>query len=372
MRAIRLPWKGEKVPYALVDVIRGCNCVCKTCYNREQPRAKPLAEIARELEVIFAARRVEFVGILGGEPLLHADIVQIVEMIKARGVGAVLMTNGILWNETLARKLAAAGLAMVYFHIQTGQLRPDLPKNATADDVARLAEEKAAAAAAAGVDCAVSTTIRVTEPSRIAEVLTAFRRNPFSSHAFLTLERSMDTIDVGEERFGAVNSMERLAKVLRPLGWRPFAYIGGKVDPSRPRWTVCHSYQRLDADGRETGFVTLPPSCFERALFAAMKACGRKIPVRTDPSRGVVLARIALNALTGGPLKNLLFVLTTLFRGERLRRKNIIAEAFPDLLPDGRPEYCEPCLDSVVKDGRLVPVCLADTEFAKGVASCAS
>ena len=372
MRAIRLPWKGEKVPYALVDVIRGCNCVCKTCYNRERPRAKPLEEISRELDVIFAARRVEFVGILGGEPLLHPDIVRIVEMIKARGVGAVLLTNGILWDSKLAHILGDAGLVMVYFHIQIGQRRPDLPENATSDDVARLAEEKTAAAAAAGVDCAVSTTVSAAEPDRIAEVLTAFRRNPFSSHAFLTLERSMDTIDAGEERFGAVNSMERLANVMRPLGWRPFAYIGGKVDPSRPRWTVCHSYQRLDAGGRETGFVTLPPSFFERALFAAMKACGRKIPVRTDPSRGAVLARIALNALTGGPLKNLPFVFSTLLRGERLRRKNVIAEAFPDLLPDGRPEYCEPCLDSVVKDGRLVPVCLVDTEFAKGAASCAS
>ena len=148
MKPLRLPWTGRNVPYALIDVIRGCNCICKTCYNREHPRAKPLDEIARELDVIFAERRVEFVGILGGEPLLHPDLVRIVEMIKARGVGAVLLTNGILWDADRACALAAAGLVMTYFHIQSGQQRPDLAADATPDDVARLAAEIAQAIAA--------------------------------------------------------------------------------------------------------------------------------------------------------------------------------------------------------------------------------
>ena len=30
MKPLRLPWKGRDVPYAMLDVIRGCNCVCKT------------------------------------------------------------------------------------------------------------------------------------------------------------------------------------------------------------------------------------------------------------------------------------------------------------------------------------------------------
>lgn len=366
MKPIRLPWKGESVPYALVDVIRGCNCVCRTCYNRERPQAKSLEEVSRELDLIFSRRRVEYVGIIGGEPLLHPELEEIVAMIKSRGVGSVLMTNGILWNETTASRLAAAGLVMAYFHIQVGQRRADLPEKATPADVAVLAAEKTAIAARAGVDSAVSTTVRADEPERICEVLGAFRANPSSSHAFLTLERSMSTIDNGVESFGKSNSMERLADVLRPLGWRPFAFIGGKSDPSRMRWMVCHSYRRLDGCGRETGFVTLPPSLFEKFLFAAARACGLRIPVRTDPPRGSILARIALNAISGGPVKNLLFVVSTLLRGDRLVRKNVIAEAFPDLRDDGRVEYCDPCMDMVVKDGRMVPVCLADTKFAQG------
>ena len=41
-----------------------------------------------------------------------------------------------------------------------------------------------------------------------------------------------------------------------------------------------------------------------------------------------------------------------------------------ELLPDGRVEYCNPCLDAVVKDGQFVPACLSDTDFAKGELPC--
>ena len=94
------------------------------------------------------------------------------------------------------------------------------------------------------------------------------------------------------------------------------------------------------------------------------------MPLRIDPPRWVVLARLMLNALTGGRIRNFAFALRVLFRGERLAVKSVFLEAFPDLLPDGRVEYCNPCLDAVVKDGRFVPACLSDTDFAKEVLPC--
>ena len=370
MKALRLPWKGRDVPYAMLDVVRGCNCVCKTCYNREARKAKPLDQIERELDVIFASRRVEFVGILGGEPLLHPDIVEIVRRIKARGVGAVMLTNGILWTDDVAAKLSAAGLKMVYFHIQTGQHRDDLADPESVEEVERLAEAKCASARAAGIDTAVSTTVRADRPAALRSAMVSFRRNPDCSYAFLTLERSMQTIDAGEENFAATNGIARCVEELRGLGWRPFAGIGGCVDPAKMRWLVFHAYQSRGRDGRETGFAAVPPSLLEKLVFALYRLFGKRLPLRTDPPRGAILARLALNALTGGRFANLAFALRVLIRGERLAVKSVFLEAFPDLLPDGRVEYCNPCLDAVVKDGRLVPACLSDTGFAKGELPC--
>lgn len=370
MRPLRLPWKGRDVPYAMLDVIRGCNCVCRTCYNRSVREPKPMEAIERELDFIFSRRRVEFVGILGGEPLLHPEIAEVVRRIKARGVGAVMLTNGILWTDAVAAELAAAGLRMVYFHIQTGQRRDDLADPGSQEEVSRLAERKCASARAAGIDTAVSTTVRADRPEALRPVMESFRRNPFCSYAFLTLERSMQTIDAGEERFAATNGIDRCVEELRALGWRPFAGIGGRVDPAKMRWLVFHAYQSLDAEGRETGFAPVPPSLLERLVFAMYRLFGKRLPLRTDPPRAAIIARLALNALSGGRFANLAFALRVLFRGERLAVKNIFLEAFPDLLPDGRVEYCDPCLDAVVKDGRFVPACLSDTGFAKGELPC--
>ncbi len=365
MKVLRLPWKGREVPYATLDVIRGCNCICKTCYNRTQLGAKPVEQIAREIDLAFSLRRVEFLGILGGEPLLHPQIVDIVKMVKARGVGAVMLTNGILWNEQIAKLLAEAGLKMVYFHIQTGQRRPDLKESESWEEVEQLAAQKCAIARAAGIDAAVSTTVRADQPELLKLTLDAFRRNRACSHAFLTLERSMQTIDAGVEKFAATNDVETCRIELGRLGWLPFAGIGGRIHPEKMRWLIFHAYQRLDAQGRETGFATVPPSLFERSIFALLRLCGKRLPLRTDPSPAAVLVRIILNALTGGPFRNLFFALGTIIRGERLVGKNVFVEAFPDLLPDGRAEYCDPCVDASIQDGKLVPPCLTDTAFAK-------
>ncbi|MBQ9430006.1 MAG: radical SAM protein [Kiritimatiellae bacterium] len=370
MKPLRLPWNGRDVPYAMLDIIRGCNCICKTCYNREVREAKPLDQIERELDIIFTNRRVEFVGILGGEPLLHPDIVEIVRRIKARGVGSVIMTNGILWTEELARQLAEAGLVMAFFHIQTGQVRSDLTNPSSDIEVARLAETKCAIAQDAGIMAAVSTTIRADTPNILSSVMTAFRRNRSANYAFLTLERSMQTIDGGIETFAKTNSLDRCVTELAKMGWRPFAGIGGRFRPDTMRWMVFHAYQRLDGDGQETDFAALPPSLLERTLFAILRLSGRQLPMRTTPSRGAIIMRIILNALSGGPVGNLGFACRVLFRGGRLVTKNVFVEAFPELLADGRIECCEPCLDAVVKNGKLVPACLSDVESANGGKSC--
>ena len=212
--------------------------------------------------------------------------------------------------------------------------------------------------------------MRADRPETLRAVMASFRRNPNCSYAFLTLERSMQTIDAGAESFAATNGIARCAEELRALGWRPFAGIGGRINPAKFRWLVFHAYQSRDAHGRETGFAPVPPSGLEWLVFAFFKLCRKRLPLRTDPPRWAVLARLAFNALTGGRIRNIVFALRVLFRGERIAVKGIFLEAFPDLLPDGRVEYCNPCLDAVVKDGKFVPACLSDTEFAKGELPC--
>ena len=92
------------VQYSLLNA---CNarCVYCNCPHREDPRAgrtthlRTLQEFAR-----LGAVRIKF---LGGEPLLHPDIEDLVDACKGLGMRAAMVTNGFLVPERMevARKL---------------------------------------------------------------------------------------------------------------------------------------------------------------------------------------------------------------------------------------------------------------------------
>ena len=365
MKPIRLPWKGKDVPSALLDIVRGCNCACKACFNRRPPSDKPLEAIREELAAIRRLRNVKSVGITGGEPLLHPRIADVVRLIREEGLSPTLLTNGILWNGKVARNLRAAGLDTVMFHVQPGQKRPDLSPDATVDDAFALIAEKCATAAACGVEGMAIATISARRPQEADSMLDAFLRCEACSYLWLTLERDLQTIGAGREDSAKGNGVAEMAEIAARHGWRPFAGIGGSLDASRWRWMAFHSFVRVDKAGRVAGFASAPPSLLERGIFAAFRLLGAQLPYRVKTARAGILSRLALNALAGGPVKNLGFVFAALFRRQRIQPKHIVVEALPELSSDGKIEHCEPCIDATVRNGRLVPPCLADVEYVR-------
>ena len=365
MKPIRLPWRGKDVPSAIIDVVRGCNCVCKACFNRRPPSVKPLEEIRTELSGLRRLRNVATVGISGGEPLLHPQIAEIVRLVHDEGLSPSLLTNGILWDESAARELASAGLEFVMLHVQPGQKRPDLPQDATADDAFSIIKSKCAIANASGIEGVAVATVNVRRRAEVESILEAFLRCEGCQYLWLTLERDMRTFDEGCERASAGNGVQEMSALVAEHGWRPFAGIGGVRNSRKWRWMTYHGFERVGADGRATGFAVVPPSLLERAVFAVFRMFRIQLPYRVRAGKWGTLARIALNALSGGPLRNLAFVFAAIFRRERVRPKHLVVEALPEFSEDGKVEHCDPCVDATVYGDRLVPACLVDTEFAK-------
>jgi MoaA/NifB/PqqE/SkfB family radical SAM enzyme len=88
---------GKPRPFFVqYSLLNACNakCVYCNCPEREDPRASVaahravLAEFAR-----LGAARIKF---LGGEPLLHANIAELVQTAKSHGMRAAVVTNGFL------------------------------------------------------------------------------------------------------------------------------------------------------------------------------------------------------------------------------------------------------------------------------------
>ena len=90
-----------------------CNLDCAYCTEYDNSKPHPsLAELKTWLTKIRALGTVR-VALVGGEPLMHPDIVEVVRHARAIGLATSLTTNGFLLTKTLVQDLDEAGLEVM-------------------------------------------------------------------------------------------------------------------------------------------------------------------------------------------------------------------------------------------------------------------
>ncbi len=112
----------SKALYAQVVVTADCNLSCSYC-NEYTPGAPspPLSELKARIDRLDSLGVMVY-DILGGEPLLHRDVVELVRYIKGlRGGGNIvtLITNGFLLTGGLVAGLNSAGLDMMQISVDS-------------------------------------------------------------------------------------------------------------------------------------------------------------------------------------------------------------------------------------------------------------
>lgn len=118
--------------HAQLVVTYECNLSCGYCheYTHGAPLV-PLEVLARRIDALAGLGAFTY-DLLGGEPLLHPDIVAIVRRIKAnrRGVNfATVITNAFKLTEDLVEGLNDAGLDCMQVSVDTIDPEPGLPKS---------------------------------------------------------------------------------------------------------------------------------------------------------------------------------------------------------------------------------------------------
>jgi cyclic pyranopterin phosphate synthase len=103
--------RTEKITIAITA---HCNLRCQGCkYGRDfMPGAQLPLEIVEQLLDDAAAAKVPAVRLYGGEPLLHPDVVKMVEIATRLGVGCYMTTNALILDKKIAA-LHAAGLRKI-------------------------------------------------------------------------------------------------------------------------------------------------------------------------------------------------------------------------------------------------------------------
>lgn len=103
LSVLRYKLTGKRIPIAVAWLITGrCNLQCCYCKWRQQRRVQEL-DTAAAKDMVDQMRRagVRLISFTGGEPLVRADIGEIIRHVKDRGLVCKLNSNGMLVESRL-------------------------------------------------------------------------------------------------------------------------------------------------------------------------------------------------------------------------------------------------------------------------------
>ena len=122
----KLTWRGISTRSPILAHIipmRRCNLACTYCNEFDDvSKPVPLEEMKRRLDDL-ARLGTAIVTIIGGEPLLHPDLDDVIRHIRKRGMIAGLITNGYFLVPERIERLNQAGLE--HLQISIDNVQPD-------------------------------------------------------------------------------------------------------------------------------------------------------------------------------------------------------------------------------------------------------
>jgi 12,18-didecarboxysiroheme deacetylase len=111
-----LQFSADKKPVVVWNVTRRCNLRCVHCYAHAKDQADEGELTTQEGQSLLddlAAFGAPVVLFSGGEPLVRRDLPELASYAVAKGMRAVISTNGTLITASMARTLKAIGLSYV-------------------------------------------------------------------------------------------------------------------------------------------------------------------------------------------------------------------------------------------------------------------
>jgi radical SAM protein with 4Fe4S-binding SPASM domain len=193
-----------KVFSIAIEVTAHCQQKCDYCYNAwredngsgfEAGSSRPLLS---RVDKLLTSLDVDHVTVTGGEPFARRDLFELLDLVKSRGVGIQMISNGGLIDDRLAERLAPYGVGYV-------QITLDGPD-------AALHEEHVGEGHFAPTLAGIQALVRHGVPVVGCVVVT--RKNAARVAEILTLFRSLGVNSVALSRFSPAGYAARHAAAL--------------------------------------------------------------------------------------------------------------------------------------------------------------
>lgn len=112
----------KRITSASLDITYKCNLRCRHCYNHSGESIRKELSTAEVVELAdqFSELELDSVCICGGEPTMRlGDVIAFAATLssEAPGTAVNMVTNGLLWNEAVSKKLLDAGVRGVQFSL---------------------------------------------------------------------------------------------------------------------------------------------------------------------------------------------------------------------------------------------------------------
>jgi len=384
----RLPWSYSDNIITWLEPTKKCNIYCEGCYSANNPSShKTLEQIKNDLDVFAKYRKTQTVSVAGGEPLCHPQIVEVVRMVAERGYQPVVNTNGFAMTEDIMRKLKAAGMKGLTFHIDSLQTR----EGWTGKNELELCELRLRyaemAARVGGLSCAFNATVYDETLQYIPQLLEWAREHidivqvmVFIDFRAAVTEGKFDyfasgkKVDMGKLVYGSergqrtnISAHEVVAKVRETYpDYMPCAYLNGTEDPSAMKWLLT-----LRAGNKKTIFGYFGAKFMELAQTSHHLVYGTYLGYvhpRVHARAKWLLALSLFDKETG---KTLFRWLGAALKNPLLLFKPVYMQSVMMIQPvdisgDGRQSMCDGCPDMTAYDGRLVWSCRLEEPMKYG------
>jgi organic radical activating enzyme len=355
---IQFPWKSNDIPHAVLEVNSRCNIRCRACYHHKAGWTKPVPEILAELDVLVDRQNPQTVSLAGGEPTLHPELPDIVSAIRKRGLRVALITNGVLLDEARLARLADAGLDLVMLHIDEGQKRPDLPENASIEDLNARRWNLAERIRVANIQAGLSVTLYPDTLENLLAMIPRFLDTPEFSFLFVTHSVDLESLSSDGTTGAGTGNADIVRELEHRFGFHPHA---GVPSQSGDRFSLLSYFVPVRL-GNGTPVRWRSKS---GRLDAGLMALARRLHGRNlfycPPTGAAVRAQVLCNGLGSGRFRH---ALEFVFGGGTLIGKRLLFEESPRRNAQGELECCRHCPNHTVRRGRIVPVCQADREPA--------
>jgi hypothetical protein len=376
-----MPWKTSDNAMSWLEPTRKCNITCDACFAINDPNSqKSIDRIRQELDILLRIRRCDAVLIAGGEPLTHPNIVDVVRMVKNRGVKAQLVTNGVGLESPFLHELHRNGATGITFHVDAHQARPGW-KGKDERELNELRQHFAdMVRSEGGMVCGYNTTVFPDTLQYVPDIIQWTTRNirhvsvmtliatrmldsslPFDSYA---VGKRIELSQMGfysSQHYDNLTTLDLYREAKKALPDFAFAaYVGGTAIPNSLKWGIAcrigsasQSYGNLGPVTMEImqNFYHLMTGRYLAYAKPSLSRQGRLLLLFGAFDREIrAAAKNYFRAILRHPAR--------IFEGVSVQTISLLQPI--DILPNGEQDNCDGCPNGTVWNDRIVPACQLD------------